>query len=76
MQVYWTILDPINLIKKNLTSADGVIITRTSKKVSMMTIEAVQARHGGNYTCVAKNKGGIAQHSAYLAINGSILFCS
>lgn len=74
MHVYWTIFDPINSVQQNLTSNDGVIITRTSKKVSMMTIEAVQARHGGNYTCVAKNKAGIAQHSAYLAINGSNFF--
>jgi Immunoglobulin domain len=54
----------------NLTTNDGIVITRTSQKVSMLAIEAVKARHRGNYTCFAANKGGFAQHSAYLAMNG------
>ena len=54
----------------NLTTNDGVVITRTSKKVSTLAIEALKARHRGNYSCYASNKGGFANHSAYLAING------
>lgn len=54
----------------NLTTNDGIIITRTSRKVSTFAIEAVKSRHRGNYTCFASNKGGHAQYSAYLAING------
>jgi hypothetical protein len=55
----------------NITTSDGVVITRTSQKVSTLAIDAVKARHRGNYTCFASNKGGFANHSAYLAINGS-----
>ena len=40
--------------------------------MSMLGIEAVKARHRGNYTCYAQNKAGIAQYSAFLSVNGSI----
>lgn len=46
------------------------MITRNGQKVSMLAIDAVKARHRGNYTCFASNKGGIAHYSAYLKING------
>ena len=42
--------------------------------MSVLGIEAVKARHRGNYTCYARNKGGISQHSAFLSVNGSIYF--
>lgn len=60
-----------NNLSYNLTTNDGIVITRPSPKASTFAIDAVKARHRGNYTCFAQNKGGIAQHSAYLAINGS-----
>lgn len=47
------------------------MITRNTQKVSMLAIEAVKARHRGNYSCLASNKAGVAQHHAYLSINGS-----
>lgn len=72
MKVWWTIYDSIHQTPQNLTSNDGVVITRTSQKVSMLTIEAVKGKHGGNYTCFAQNKAGTSQHSAFLHINGSI----
>lgn len=72
MKVWWTLYDSVHELTQNLSSNDGLIITRTSQKVSMLTIEAVKGRHGGNYTCFAQNKAGTSQHSAYLAINGSI----
>lgn len=55
---------------ENLTTNDGIFITKTSQKISTLVIEAVKARHRGNYTCVVQNRAGIAFHSAYLAING------
>jgi len=58
----------------NLTTNDGVIITRNTQKISMIAIEAVKARHRGNYTCFASNKAGVANHTAYLAINGLKFF--
>lgn len=57
-------------IERGLVTNDGVVITRTNQRISMLSIEAVKARHRGNYSCFAKNKAGNSQHSAALHING------
>ena len=81
---WWSLSDMHQSIERNLTTNDGVMITQNSQKISVLAIEAVKARHRGNYTCYAQNKAGIAQFSASLAINGdyfnilfiiSFLFC-
>lgn len=71
VKIWWTLKDEY-LSERNLTTNDGVVITKTSTKISMLNIDAVKARHRGNYTCFASNKAGTAQHSAYLIINGSM----
>lgn len=68
--VWWTLVDDFDRVERNLTTSDGVVITRTSQKLSVLNIDAVKARHRGNYTCFAKNKAGISQYSAFLSING------
>jgi len=45
----------------------------TSKRVSLLTIDAVTASHAGEYTCVATNAAGGTSYSASLAVNGTIL---
>lgn len=51
-------------------SNEGILISRTSKRVSSLTIDSVQASHAGNYTCLAGNKAGLRQYTAVLSING------
>ena len=68
IQTWWTL--SIGEIERNLTTNDGVVIMKNGQKISMLSIEAVKARHRGNYTCYAKNKGGITQYSTHLGING------
>ncbi|XP_012526075.2 Down syndrome cell adhesion molecule-like protein Dscam2 isoform X31 [Monomorium pharaonis] len=41
----------------------------TSKRVSLLTIDAVTASHAGEYTCVATNAAGGTSYSASLAVN-------
>lgn len=48
-----------------------VIITGSGKRVKQLTIEAVAARHAGEYTCVASNRAGSSSHSAILDVNGT-----
>ena len=72
LKIWWTFKGTDDDYAYNLTTNDGVVITRNSQKVSMLTIEAVKARHRGNYTCFGQNRGGYSQHSAFLAVNGSI----
>lgn len=73
LHIWWTFSNIPNDSGYNLTSDDGVVIMRNSQKISILSIDSVKARHMGNYTCFAKNKGGISQFSAQLHINGLIL---
>jgi Immunoglobulin domain len=71
IKIWWTLVDDFNDgVEKNLSTNDGLMITRSGQKLSLLNIESVKARHRGNYTCYAKNKAGITQHSAFLFING------
>lgn len=70
IRIWWTLVDDFNGLERNLSTNDGLMITRTSQKLSLLNIDAVKARHRGNYTCYAINKAGVARHSAFLFING------
>ena len=72
IEIWWTVIeaDDPDLKKQILTTSDGILISRTSKKISMLSIESVNARNRGSYTCHAKNKAGETAVSAILAING------
>jgi hypothetical protein len=73
IHIWWTLVDDFNQgYEKNLSTNDGLMITRSGQKLSLLNIESVKARHRGNYTCYAMNKAGITQHSAFLFINGLI----
>ncbi|XP_043581126.1 Down syndrome cell adhesion molecule-like protein Dscam2 isoform X17 [Bombus pyrosoma] len=47
---------------------DQYTITK-SKRLSVLAIDAVAARHAGEYTCTASNKAGASSHTAMLAVN-------
>lgn len=70
IHIWWTLVDDFNGFERNLSTNDGLMITRTSQKLSLLNIDAVKGRHRGNYTCYARNKAGISKHSAFLFING------
>ncbi|XP_021705561.1 Down syndrome cell adhesion molecule-like protein Dscam2 isoform X17 [Aedes aegypti] len=63
---------PIELIwlfnDHRLRTGDGVLITSNGQKISFLSIESVQSRHAGNYTCIAKNRAGQTQHSSELQV--------
>ncbi|XP_053593565.1 cell adhesion molecule Dscam2 isoform X31 [Microplitis demolitor] len=46
-----------------------IIITRTGKKISLLSIDAVTAQHAGEYSCEASNQAGSTSHSATLSVN-------
>ena len=73
LRLWWTFKGETDNFSYNLTSNDGTIITKPSAKMSVLGIEAVKARHRGNYTCFAQNKAGVAKQSAILSINGLTL---
>jgi hypothetical protein len=55
---------------QTLRTNNGVLISRTSQRMSVLTIESVKHRHTGNYTCIAVNFAGMVQHTAVLSVNG------
>lgn len=65
---------PINIswLHKNISIGyvDGILISKAGKKVSTVTIDSVQDRHAGEYTCVAENSAGVARYSVNLQVNG------
>lgn len=70
IKIWWQFNEDGDSTGFNLTTNDGILVTRMTHKVSMLAIDALKARHRGNYTCYASNAGGVAYNSAYLAING------
>lgn len=70
LKIFWKFTEEGSDFFYNLTTNDGILVTRSSQKISMLAIDAVKARHRGNYTCVASNKAGTSQYSAYLKLNG------
>lgn len=60
---------------RKIHSNDGVLITRSGQKMSMLYIESVQRRHAGEYTCVVESMAGFIKHSALLRVNGTEKIC-
>lgn len=74
MKIWWTFKPDIeNEFPYNLTTVDGIMITKPNSKMSVLAIEAVKSRHRGTYECVVSNQAATVSHSAFLSINGSIL---
>ncbi|XP_025152774.1 Down syndrome cell adhesion molecule-like protein Dscam2 isoform X25 [Harpegnathos saltator] len=64
IQIEWALNgEPISRDHPDIT------IVSTSKRVSLLTIDAVTARHAGEYTCTASNVAGGTSYSASLAVN-------
>lgn len=68
---------------RKIGPSDEVSITKSGQKISMLSIDSVQPRHAGNYTCLASNRAGTAEHTSELKVIGRALidrmfpfFCS
>lgn len=57
---------------KPLKFVDGVLLS-SSKRVSSLTIESVEAEHAGEYICYASNMAGTSSFSAVLNVNGILI---
>lgn len=47
-----------------------ITLSKVTKNVHILAIDSISANHAGNYTCVATNRAGVAQHTANLIVNG------
>ena len=48
-----------------------ILISTIGRRIKQLTIEAVTARHAGEYTCVASNEPESIARSAKLVVNGT-----
>lgn len=56
-----------------LVTADDMTVSKVSRRVSVLTIEAVAAHHIGNYTCLSNNSAGSDNFTAKLMVDGLFL---
>lgn len=56
--------------KKLSDITDGILISKTNKRISTLSIDSVQAKNIGEYKCQVKNPAGIVVYSAFLHVNG------
>ncbi|XP_059621855.1 cell adhesion molecule Dscam2 [Phlebotomus argentipes] len=63
VNIYWT------RNGRKVFTNDGILISKTSQRISVLSIESVRDRHSGNYTCWAENSAGSVHQSAQLHVN-------
>jgi Down syndrome cell adhesion protein 1 len=73
LEISWFQTDETGQDKK-LTTNDGIVITRTTQRISMLSIEQVKSYHVGNFSCRVSNRAGVIQVSSFLSINGYFKF--
>ena len=56
---------------QGISSDLGIVTTPIGSRGSMLIISSVGHRHSGNYTCTAKNAGGVRSETAVLRVNGT-----
>lgn len=45
-----------------------IVTQKLGKRINNLIIDSLSAKHAGNYTCVAENIAGMAQHSSELVV--------
>lgn len=68
LHIYWT------FNKQQITLSHDVSIAKLGKRNSVLTIESINARHAGNYTCHAENSAGRTSFSTELKVIGAIQY--
>ena len=48
----------------------GIAVRNVDTYTSILTIDRVESKHGGNYSCFAQNQAASASHTASLVVNG------
>jgi hypothetical protein len=70
LEIYWTFTGEDGVETKLFTS-DGIMISRTGNRGTLLTIESCKRRHSGVYNCIASNSAGKSNFSTTLTIKGT-----
>ena len=55
-----------------IAPSEDIVISASGKRAKQITIESVNAKHAGEYTCIAANLAGTTTRTAALSVNGTI----
>lgn len=65
LDLFWSLNDePI------LSGEKGFTLLRMNARTSTLSIDSLDAKHRGVFSCVARNKAGFAEFHAELRVNG------
>lgn len=65
VDIFWSLnSEPI------VSDQNGFTITRMNMKTSSLSIDALDAKHRGVYSCIARNKAGFTEFHTELHVNG------
>jgi hypothetical protein len=56
---------------QDLTSDTSISTTQLGSRASMLSIESVEYRHSGEFTCQVANQAGTVAHTTRLRVNGT-----
>jgi hypothetical protein len=75
LEIVWTLNS-----KPIISGENNILVTRMSKRLSALSIEAITGYHRGLFECTTKNSAGLTSHSAVLIVNGNlvekvVIFC-
>lgn len=65
LDIFWS-LNAIPIV----TGQRGISVSRMNARTSFLSVESLDAEHGGTYRCMARNGAGSADFEAVLRVNG------
>lgn len=49
-----------------------ILTEKRGKRINVLMIESLKAKHAGNYTCAAANAAGVVEYTSQLIVNGAL----
>lgn len=68
LEIFWTLND-----ETIETGVNGFMVIQLNSRTSYLSVDMLEAKHRGVYSCIAQNQAGHAKYSAELQVNGSCL---
>lgn len=65
LDIFWS-LNQVPIV----TGQNGISVSRMNPRTSFLSVDALDAEHGGTYRCMARNRAGQTDFEALLRVNG------
>lgn len=70
LDIFWS-LNGVPIV----TGTHSISLSRMNPRTSFLSVDSLDAEHGGTYKCMARNGAGHADFAAILLVNGAPLSC-